>query len=158
MKRDRRFLAGLVGVGAVVTYLIWTGISGTMLFFVTPSELLARIDESPAAVNQSWRVGGMLVPLSHTHSFEEQLHRFVVADPENPDIQIDVEYHHSLPDTFTDDPSMEVELVIEGTFQPGDGEGRGRFVATEVLAKCGSRYEAMPNDPNVALLDGGLIE
>jgi cytochrome c-type biogenesis protein CcmE len=151
MRKDRRFLAGLIGVGGVVTYLIWTGISGTMLWFVTPAELLARIQEEPATATQSWRVGGMLVPNSHEHSLQESLHRFVVQDPVNPDVQFEVEFHHSLPDTFTDDPTMEVELVMEGTYL-----GDGRFVATEVLAKCGSRYEKIP-EQDVAMT-GGVIE
>lgn len=144
MKKDRRFFAGLVGVGAVVTYLIWTGLSGTMLYFVTPSELLAKIEAEPMTARQTQRVGGLLVPGTHEHSLQEQLHTFVIMDPANPEIRFDVEYRHALPDTFTDDPTMEVELVIEGMYLAGDGENSSRFIATKVLAKCGSRYEAYP--------------
>jgi cytochrome c-type biogenesis protein CcmE len=39
------------------------------------------------------------------------------------------------PDTFTDS----VEVVVEGRLQRD-----GVFHATDVLAKCGSRYEAVP--------------
>jgi hypothetical protein len=42
MRRDRRFFAGLVGVAAVVSYLVWTGISDTWMYYMTPSELMAR--------------------------------------------------------------------------------------------------------------------
>jgi cytochrome c-type biogenesis protein CcmE len=41
-----------------------------------------------------------------------------------------------VPDTFTDE--NEIEVIVEGKY------GRdGIFRATEVLAKCGSRYEAV---------------
>ncbi len=39
------------------------------------------------------------------------------------------------PDTFTD----EVEVVVEGRLGAD-----GTLLATNVLAKCGSRYEAVP--------------
>ncbi|HEX9393722.1 MAG TPA: cytochrome c maturation protein CcmE, partial [Gemmatimonadales bacterium] len=46
-----------------------------------------------------------------------------------------VVYHGLPPDTFTDS----AEVVVEGRLQK-DGVIR----ATNVLAKCGSRYEAVP--------------
>ena len=38
MKKNGRFMVGLVGVAAVVTYLIWTGVSETMQNNLTPEE------------------------------------------------------------------------------------------------------------------------
>ena len=46
-------------------------------------------------------------------------------------------YEGVLPDTFTDD----IEVVLEGRF----GED-GVFQAKTLLTKCGSRYEASPED------------
>jgi cytochrome c-type biogenesis protein CcmE len=46
-----------------------------------------------------------------------------------------VVYRGLAPDTFTDG----VEVVVEGRLQPD-----GTFRATTLLAKCGSRYEAVP--------------
>ena len=48
-----------------------------------------------------------------------------------------VTYHGLVPDTFTD--ASDIEVVVEGRLG-GDGVIR----ATDVLAKCGSRYEAAP--------------
>ncbi len=42
-----------------------------------------------------------------------------------------------MPDTFTD--ANDIEVVVEGRLGAD-----GVFHATEVLAKCGSRYEATP--------------
>jgi cytochrome c-type biogenesis protein CcmE len=48
-----------------------------------------------------------------------------------------VTYHGLVPDTFTD--ANDIEVIVEGRL------GRdGVIRATDVLAKCGSRYEAVP--------------
>ena len=46
-----------------------------------------------------------------------------------------VVYRGLAPDTFTDD----VDVVVEGRLDPD-----GTFRATTLLAKCGSRYETVP--------------
>jgi cytochrome c-type biogenesis protein CcmE len=139
MSRDRRFFAGLIGVAAVVTWLVWTGISDTMVYYLTPSELIERVEASPALQDQGVKVSGDVVAGSYEGSTEELLHRFVVADPENPEVQLTVHFRHPLPDTFMD--TGDVEVVMEGRYQ-----GDGVFEATEVLTKCGSRYEALPEE------------
>jgi cytochrome c-type biogenesis protein CcmE len=48
-----------------------------------------------------------------------------------------VTYRGLVPDTFTD--ASDIEVIVEGRL------GRdGVIRATDVLAKCGSRYEAVP--------------
>ena len=47
MKKNGRFMVGLVGVATVVTYLIWTGVSETMIYYLTPVELMQRVDADP---------------------------------------------------------------------------------------------------------------
>ncbi len=155
MHRDRRFFAGLVGVAAVVSYLIYTGISDTMVYYLTPSELLTRIEESPETMERGVKVSGMLVPGSYAHSTRELLHTFVVEDPNDASVRMNVEFRHPLPDTFDDSGEMDVEVVMQGRYRAD-----GLFEATEVLTKCGSRYEAMPEMPPQADVNegvGGLI-
>ena len=141
MNRDRRFFAGLVGVAAVVTYLVWTGISSTMMYYVTPSELYARVAVNPELVNTGIRVSGNVVPGSYDQATGQLLHTFQVQDPSHPEVRLTVEFRHPLPDTFTD----EAEVVMEGRYRAD-----GIFEATEVLTKCGSRYEAMPEEGDYA--------
>jgi cytochrome c-type biogenesis protein CcmE len=135
MRRDRRFFAGLAGVTAVVTWLIWTGVSSTMVYYWTPAELLAKVESDPLLMERGIRVSGNVVPGSYASSSTELLHTFQVADLEDPSARITVQFRLPLPDTFTE----EVEVVMEGRYL-----GNGIFEATEVLTKCGSRYEAMP--------------
>ena len=45
MKEHSRFMVGLVSVAAVVSYLIWTGVSETMVYYLTPVELMAKVKD-----------------------------------------------------------------------------------------------------------------
>ncbi|MDH3208149.1 MAG: cytochrome c maturation protein CcmE, partial [Gemmatimonadota bacterium] len=67
----------------------------------------------------------------------ELLHVFTVRDLVDESATFVVEYRDALPDTFTDD----VEVVLEGKLGAD-----GVFRATTLLTKCGSRYEAAPED------------
>lgn len=136
MVKNRRFFVGLVGVAAVVTYLIWTGVSETMVYYMTPVELLARTTSDPTLHQVGLKVSGRIVKGSwELMSGEEQLHSFAVEDLDDPDISFPVIYQGLLPDTFNDQEN--VEAVVEGRFRED-----GVFEATTVLTKCGSRYEA----------------
>jgi cytochrome c-type biogenesis protein CcmE len=84
------------------------------------------------------------------------------VDPTDESIQIVVEFPHPLPDTFSDDQAMLTEVVMQGRLRED-----GIFEATEVLTKCGSRYEAIPEAPSalapgaqpglaVAAVEGGV--
>ncbi len=137
MNRDRRFFVGLVGVAAIVGYLVWTGITETMVYYLTPTELVSRVEADPGLHQVGFKVSGNVVPGSYQAGDDELIHRFVVADQDNPDMHLSVEFRHPLPDTFQDDG----EVVMEGRFR----EDRV-FEASEVLTKCGSRYEAMPEE------------
>lgn len=141
MRRDRRFFAGLAGVTAMVTWLIWTGVSNTMVYYLTPTELMARVAADPLYMERGFRVSGQVVPGSYSTVSGELLHIFQVYDPGEPEVLLTVHFRHPIPDTFSD----ESEVVMEGRYR-----GDGIFEATEVLTKCGSRYEAMPEDPSLA--------
>ena len=151
MRKDKRFFAGLIGVGAVVIYLVWTGVSATMQYYLTPAELMAKVAQNPSVVGRSIRVSGMVVPGSYSTSEDRLTHHFTVHDPENAEVTLAVEFRQLLPDTFTDAPDMEVEAVMEGSYTAD-----GIFVATAVLTKCSSRYEAVPTE-EVAAAGGGVI-
>jgi len=137
MPKNGRFLVGLVGVSLVVTYLIWTGVSETMVYYLTPAELYARVADDPTFHDVGVKVGGRVVP--GTYEKAPDHHRFIVHDVEDESVTFTVAYAGDLPDTFTDSPEMIVDAVVEGRFRSD-----GVFEATTVLTKCGSRYEATP--------------
>lgn len=137
MKKNGRFMVGLVGVAAVVTYLIWTGVSETMVYYMTPVELIERVEDDPSFHDVGVKVGGRVVPGTYSRVEGELLHVFTVRDLVDEEATFVVEYRDALPDTFTE----EAEVVIEGKLRPD-----GTFEATTLLTKCGSRYEAAPED------------
>jgi cytochrome c-type biogenesis protein CcmE len=135
--KNGRFFVGLAGVALVVTYLVWTGISDTMVYYLTPTELLAKVDEDPSFRSVGVKVSGRVVPGTYRQGEGELVHLFQVQDIENEGVSFAVRYEDVLPDTFTD----ETEVVLEGRF----GED-GVFEAKTLLTKCGSRYEATPEE------------
>lgn len=137
MKVHGRFMVGLVGVAAVITYLVWTGVSETMVYYLTPSELLAKVSEDPTFADVGVKVSGKVIPGTYERVQGELLHRFRVRDLVDESVTFEVEYRDALPDTFTD----EAEVVLEGRLGSD-----GVFQATTLLTKCGSRYEAAPED------------
>ncbi len=141
MPNNGRFMVGLVGVAAAVTYLIWTGVSDTMVFYLTPTELVERIEADPTFRDVGVKVSGEVVPRSYEQAEGSQTHRFRIVDPANPDVSFAARYEGLLPDTFNDAPDMKTEAILEGRF-----DADGVFVATTLLTKCGSRYEASPEE------------
>ena len=135
--KNGRFMVGLVGVAAVVTYLIWTGVSETMVYYLTPVELIERVEEDASFHEVGVKVGGQVVPGTYSRVEGELLHVFTVRDLADENATFVVEYRDALPDTFTED----VEVVLEGRLRED-----GVFEATTLLTKCGSRYEAAPED------------
>ena len=132
--KNGRFFVGLVGVAAVVAYLMWTGISDSMTYYLTPVELMARVEEDPTFHEAGVKVSGRVVEGSWERGAGGSgTHQFVVADLERPEVLFKVVYEDVLPDTFNDT----AEVVLEGTYGTD-----GVFVAHTVLTKCGSRYEA----------------
>ena len=139
MKNNGRFFVGLGGVALVVTFLIWTGITESMVYYLTPVELMARVEADPTFHQVGVKVSGRVELGSWNRAEDELLHRFTVIDLLDESVRFPVEYRDILPDTFNDIET--VDVVIEGRFRED-----GVFEATIVLAKCGSRYEATPEE------------
>jgi hypothetical protein len=82
-------------------------------------------------------VSGQVVKGTYDRVEGQLLHRFDIHDLEDESVTFTVEWRDALPDTFTED----VEVVLEGRLNEA-----GTFEATTLLTKCGSRYEAAPED------------
>jgi cytochrome c-type biogenesis protein CcmE len=102
------------------------------VYFLTPTELSAKTTADPSFYDVGLKMGAKVVPGSIRRDQATQQVDFVVSDGVK---QYPVTYRGLVPDTFTD--ANDIEVIVEGRL------GRdGVFRATEVLAKCGSRYEA----------------
>ena len=132
-KRRAKFLIGagviLLSLVALVTWAMTRPNSTS--FFYTPSEVV----ELPAAQGaEEYRVNGKVVPESVER--DGLTTTFEISDGATA---MSLVTDQSLPDAFWTamaNDSSEVEVVARGRY---DGT---RFVATEVLAKCPSKFKA----------------
>lgn len=135
MKAGHKFMLGAALIVGSVGFLIAQGVKQTGVYFLTPTELAAKTAADPTFVeNVGFKVGAMVVPGSIRRDPGGRRIDFQVSDGVET---YPVTYRGLVPDTFTD--ANDIEVVVEGRL------GRdGVIRATDVLAKCGSRYEAVP--------------
>jgi len=127
-----KFALGALMIVGSVGYLMASGIKQTGQYFLTPSELSRKIADDPSFYNVGMKVGAHVVRGTVTRDVAGQMLRFQISDGT---ANYPVVYHGLPPDTFNDS----VEVVVEGRLKSD-----GVIYATNVLAKCGSRYEAVP--------------
>ena len=134
MKAGHKFLLGASLIVASVGFLIAEGVKETGVYFLTPSELAARTATDSTFYDVGLKMGAKVVPGSVRRAPDNHQIDFEVSDGAKT---YPVTYRGLVPDTFTD--ANDIEVVVEGRL------GRdGVIRATDVLAKCGSRYEAVP--------------
>ena len=132
MSPRNKFLLGAGIIIASVVFLIASGVKETGVYFLTPTELFSKVEADPTFYDVGIKVGAKVVPGSIRRDDAARRVDFAVSDG---DKQFEVTYVGIVPDTFTD--ANDIEVIVEGRL------GRdGVFRATEVLAKCGSRYDA----------------
>ncbi len=137
-KQRRLTLIGLVGVVvAVATGLVLYALSGDIVFFNSPSEVIAK-DLPPGS---RIRIGG-LVKTGSLVKGADGLVDFAVTDGK---ASIPITYHGILPDLFREGQGVVAEGVIASD---------GTFAADTVLAKHDERY--MPPEVVDALKKQGV--
>lgn len=124
---QRKYLVGFAVVVATIGYLIFFGIQNAQQFYIEPSELLAKAAEAP---ERGYRVGGKLAPQSVSWTDNQTTIHFGITDGKTT---VPVVYKGIVPDTF----EQATEVVAEGKLNAD-----GTFVASLVLAKCPSKYNA----------------
>ena len=136
MKARNKFLIGGALVLGSASYLMASSIEDTGQYFLTPTELQAKVAKDPSFRDQGVKVGARAVPGTIVRDPSGRSLTFVMADLLDSTKTYPVVYRGIAPDTFTDG----VEVVVEGRLGPD-----GTFRATTLLAKCASRYENAPD-------------
>ncbi|MBI4514028.1 MAG: cytochrome c maturation protein CcmE [Gemmatimonadetes bacterium] len=128
-KARRRFLwmAGGVVVLGVFGYFAWGGLGKSLVYFWTPTELLAK---GGSAYGTAVRLGGMVVPGSVEWNAETRDLRFRLTDG---DTTVPVESRGAPPQMFAEG----IGVVVEGVFTPA-----GVFRSHNVMVKHSSEYRA----------------
>jgi cytochrome c-type biogenesis protein CcmE len=123
--RRRRFLFAALIVVAAIGALIYMGVRGSSMYYMTVAEVKAQAD---TVYGDKIRLGATVADGS-IQSGPDGLTHFVVTDGTNT---LPVSYGGSLPDAFEDG----ADVVLQGKMTPS-----GTFEASSLLAKCPSKYE-----------------
>ena len=132
MSRRVKFIAGGLVIAAALGYLVFTGVSRSVVYFVTPSELGA----APVA-GKAYRLGGMVKPGTLKWNPKTVELDFVLSDGQGT---IAVKHKGAPPDLFAEGRGA----VVEGTWS-----GDGYFRSSLIMAKHSEEYKA-PHDPDQA--------
>lgn len=125
-KYQLKYLIGAVAILGVIGYLIFFGLTQTSQWAINVAELRAK---GPAAVGQGVRVTGQLEANSVSKDVRANKIAFVLTDGNS---RLPVTYSGVVPDTF----DRAVEVVAEGKLNSD-----GSFTASNVLARCPSKYD-----------------
>ncbi len=125
MKRTRLLVAAVVVVAALV-YVVVGGIRGAIVYYITPSELLAQ---GEGARGKSIRLGGQVVPGSKVWTPATQELRFRLTDGK---ATVAVHYRGAPPGLFTEGQGA----IVEGTWVPG-----GEVQARSIIVKHSEEYK-----------------
>jgi len=126
LPRHKRFLGllvTLVGVTVAIT-LILSSFQDNLLYYVTPTEAIKKIDDDQS----KYRIGGLVEKGSFKREDGSLQSSFVLTDGIE---SVEVKYTGILPDLFREGQG----IIVTGKF-----DKMKIFIATEVLAKHDENY------------------
>jgi cytochrome c-type biogenesis protein CcmE len=128
MSRRRKFVAGGLVIVVALAYLIWSGVSQSVVYFVTPSELLAA-----PVPSKTYRLGGLVQAGSLKWEPKSLDLSFTLSDGK---ASVPVRHKGPAPDLFAEGRGA----VVEGSWTKD-----GYFKSSLILAKHSEEYKA-PHD------------
>lgn len=135
-KRNLGLLVGLLAVGGALVALVMS-FQEAAVYAKTVDQLMA---EQTRFAGRPVRVEGDLVKGSLVHQDSPCEYRFRMV---SKGVEVPVRYGQCVvPDTFRDVPDMDVKVTVEGKL------AGGQFEATQVMAKCPSKYDMREKSKN----------
>lgn len=130
-KGNARLLLVLLVMAGGIVALVMTSFKDAAVYSKNVDQVMS---EGRALAGRQLRVEGNLVHGSLTRREQPCEYRFTIK---GKDSTLPVSYAKCIvPDTFRDVPDMDVGVTVEGKLNAA-----GQFDATQVLAKCPSKYE-----------------
>ena len=129
--RNWGLLAALLVAAAGILTLVLTSVDGAAIYSVSTAQLLDEVEKYDG---KNVRVEGELVQGTLRHRAEPCEYRFFMQTDGK---KLEVRFPNCvIPDTLKDVPEIPVKVVAEGSLS-----AQGFFLATQLLAKCPSKYE-----------------
>ncbi|HEX7668567.1 MAG TPA: cytochrome c maturation protein CcmE [Polyangiaceae bacterium] len=130
-RRELVLLAALLVIGGAILTLVMTSFDGAAIYSKSVDELVAQKD---ALANRNLRVQGTLVKGTLGKRESPCEYRFRLK---KNGAEIEVRYSQCVvPDTFRDVPNVDVDVTATGKLAKD-----GHFQASEIMAKCPSKYD-----------------
>lgn len=120
-------VATLIILGSIA-YMLSGGIGGNLVYFLTPSELLAK---GPEAVDVPIRLGGQVAPNSVKWDAETLDLRFTMQDADGSHVEVHAK--KAPPQMFREG----IGVVVEGKYLPS-----GVFESNNLMVKHSNEYRA----------------
>ena len=127
MFKKPKYIIGLIVIAAAFSYLVFASFKSSFQFALTPAEFLARAGEYSG---KQLKISGTVK--KGTMRADGSDYTFTISDDNDSDIN--VHFKGSVPNTFREG----ADVVVGGKFDPS----AATFEATELLAKCASKYQA----------------
>jgi len=127
---QKKLLIGGTMIAVGVAYLIYAGLQGASVYYVTVEEFLAQKDQ-PGQTGV--RIAGTVASGSIRRATNAREVLFEIQGNTGA-MTMPVYYKGSIPDIFRDGAT----IVIEGKFQPE----QQRFYAATLMTSCPSKYES----------------
>lgn len=145
MSANRKRRLGAIAAGVVVLsafgYLTYGGIGENLVYFLTPSELMARGSD---AYGQAVRLGGEVKPGTVKWDAQALDLRFTLTDGTK---DVAVRSKGAPPQMFRDG----IGVIVEGSY-----DRAGTFQSTNLMVKHDNEYRAPPHGQKPAQVYGGL--
>lgn len=145
MKTSKKLWAGVgaLAVAAAIGMLLAGGIQENIVYFLTPTELVAQRTDS---VDRPLRLGGQVKPGSVVWDAEALDLQFVVQDSAG---EVPVHSTGAIPAMFRDG----IGVVVEGSLRAD-----GTFESTNLMVKHSNEYKAPHGDSVPPSMYESLIE
>ncbi|OGP08396.1 MAG: hypothetical protein A2048_09365 [Deltaproteobacteria bacterium GWA2_45_12] len=127
MKHRIKYILGLVIILGVFIYLMSGTFSDSLQYYLTVHELIDKKDDYRG---KQLKVAGIAGEISISSTKQGTLYSFEVIEEGD---KLQVEYEGFVPDTF----KTGAQVVVTGILKDN-----GVLEASEILAKCASKYEA----------------
>lgn len=124
-RRKTKYLIGAAVILVAVGALIYTGVKGSVVYFYTPTEVVAQ---EAGLSGKALRIGGMVANGSVRWDPQNILLTFALTDGQGT---VQVRHKGTAPDLFKEGAGA----VVEGTWSP-----EGYFRSSTIMAKHSEEY------------------
>jgi cytochrome c-type biogenesis protein CcmE len=138
MSTRAKLITALVVVVSVIGMLVRTAVTHASTYYVTVNEFYA---EPAAEQQQPTTISGEIIGSSIHWDPTTGILKFNTEDTSGGTNTLPVMYHGAKPDDFTDN----WPVIVTGQLQ-----SNGSFLASKLLIKCPSKYEAANQTANAA--------